>query len=217
MVREKTAQVIELQNAVLSTVAEMVEFRDDMTGGHITRTQMYLELLVDTLVREKIYASELSAWNLDFLVPSAQLHDVGKIAISDAILKKPGKLTPEEFEEMKKHVSIGLLAIDKIAKKTAEHAFLSHARTIVGTHHEKWDGSGYPKNLRGTEIPLEGRIMAIADVYDALISLRPYKKPLLPEEAEKIIEDGRGTHFDPVLVDVFHMVKKDFAEIAKLL
>jgi putative two-component system response regulator len=218
MVCEKTAQIIELQNAVLSTVAEMVEFRDNMTGGHITRTQMYLELLVNKLLEKKIYEAEVSAWNLDFLIPSAQLHDVGKIAISDAILNKPGKLTAEEFEEMKKHVTIGVAAVEKIAKKTAEHAFLLHARTIAGTHHEKWDGSGYPNGLRGMEIPLEGRLMAIADVYDALISPRPYKEPIHhPEEAEKIIEAGRGTHFDPVLVDVFQMVKEHFAEIARLL
>jgi putative two-component system response regulator len=215
MVCQKTAQIIELQNAVLSTVAEMLEFRDNMTGEHITRTQMYLEVLVNTLLTEKIYVSEVSAWNLDFLIPSAQLHDVGKIAISDAILNKPGKLTPEEFEEMKKHVSIGVSAIEKIAKKTAEHAFLLHARTIAGTHHEKWDGSGYPKGLRETEIPLEGRLMAIADVYDALISQRPYKKPVPLEEAERIIEAERGTHFDPVLIDVFRLVKGHFAEIAK--
>ncbi|MDR2055162.1 MAG: response regulator [Desulfovibrio sp.] len=216
MVRKKTAQIAELQNAVLSTVADMVEFRDDMTGGHISRTQMYLELLVNTLLEEKIYEAEVSTWDLDFLIPSAQLHDVGKIAISDAILNKPGKLTPEEFEEMKKHVPIGVRAVEKIAKKTAEHAFLCHARTIAGTHHERWDGSGYPNGLREREIPLEGRLMAIADVYDALISVRPYKAPISPEEAEKIIEAGRGTHFDPVLVDAFHLVKAHFAQIAKL-
>jgi putative two-component system response regulator len=217
MVREKTAQVFELQNAVLSTVAEMLEFRDNMTGGHIIRTQMYLEFLVNTLLEKKIYEAEVAAWNLDFLIPSAQLHDVGKIAISDAILNKPGELTAEEFEEMKKHVTIGVAAIERIAKKTAEHAFLLHAGTIAGTHHEKWDGSGYPKGLRGTEIPLEGRLMAIADVYDALISSRPYKEPISPEEAEKIIEAGRGSHFEPVLVDVFHMVKEHFSEVARSL
>jgi putative two-component system response regulator len=215
MVRSKTGQVVALQNAVLSTVAEMVEFRDNMTGGHVTRTQMYLDLLVNTLLNEKIYADEVSSWDLDFLVPSAQLHDVGKVAISDAILNKPGKLTPEEFEEMKKHVTIGVEAIDRIAKKTRGHAFLRHARVIAGTHHEKWDGSGYPAGLREREIPLEGRLMAIADVYDALISKRPYKQPLSAREAERIIEAGRGTHFDPVLIDVFRMVSAYFAVIAE--
>jgi putative two-component system response regulator len=214
MVSQKTEQIVELQNAVLSTVAEMVEFRDNMTGGHVTRTQNYLQLLVDKLLEEKIYPDEVAAWDLDFLVSSAQLHDVGKIAISDAILNKPGKLTPEEFEEMKRHVEVGVQAIDRIAKKTDEHAFLHHARIIAGNHHEKWDGSGYPAGLRGAEIPLEGRLMAIADVYDALISTRPYKQPISAETAEKIIKEGSGSHFDPILVDVFGLVASSFGEVA---
>jgi putative two-component system response regulator len=214
MVRQKTALVVELQNAVLSTVAEMVEFRDTLTGGHITRTQNYLQLLVDVLLEQKIYTEEVASWDLDFLVPSAQLHDVGKIAISDAILKKPGRLTPAEFEEMKQHVPVGVAAVQKIMQKTAEHAFLRHAQIIAGTHHEKWDGSGYPAGLREKDIPLEGRLMAIADVYDALISTRPYKQALTPGEAEAIILDGRGTHFDPVLVDIFQKLTDNFAEIA---
>ncbi|MDR1074621.1 MAG: HD domain-containing protein, partial [Treponema sp.] len=151
---------------------------------------------------------------MDFLIPSAQLHDVGKIAISDAILNKPGKLTPEENVQMRKHVPIGVEAIDRIAKKTSEHAFLLHARTIAGTHHEKWDGSGYPAGLRGRDIPLEGRLMAIADVYDALISRRPYKEPVTTEDAERIIIEERGSHFDPVLVDIFRSVAEHFANIA---
>jgi putative two-component system response regulator len=187
-----------------------------MTGGHVSRTQKYLKLLVDRLLLEKVYDEEVSKWNLMFLIPSAQLHDVGKIAISDAILNKPGKLDPEEFEEMKKHTTIGVEAIEKISSKTEEHAFLKHAGIFAGTPHEKWDGSGYPYKLSGLDIPLEGRLMAIADVYDALISKRPYKKPLSTEEAEKIIIEGRGTHFDPSLIEVFQLVKDDFAEIARL-
>jgi putative two-component system response regulator len=192
----------------------MVEFRDDATGGHVTRTQMYLELLVDRMQKDQIYAGEIAAWDIDFLISSAQLHDVGKIAISDAILNKPGELTPEEIVQMQKHVPIGVEAIDRIAKKTTEHAFLLHARTIAGAHHEKWDGSGYPAGLRGRDIPLEGRLMAIADVYDALISRRPYKQPIPTADAERIIIEGRGTHFDPVLVDVFQLVADSFADIA---
>jgi putative two-component system response regulator len=214
MVRRKTHQVVELQNAILSTVAEMLEFRDDVTGGHVDRTQKYLKLLVDRLIEEKIYEDETSTWNLEFLIPSAQLHDVGKIAISDTILNKPGKLTPEEFEEMKRHATVGVDAIERIENGTAEHEFLYHARIIAGTHHEKWDGTGYPMGLRGKDIPLEGRLMAIADVYDAVISTRPYKRPLTTEEAVRIIEAGKGTHFDPTLVDVFLGVADRFAEIA---
>jgi len=141
------------------------------------------------------------------------LHDVGKIAISDLILNKPGPLTNEEFEIMKSHVSVGVEAIERIMSETKEHAFLHHALLIAGAHHEKWDGRGYPNGLKGSDIPLEGRLMAIADVYDALISERPYKKAFTHEEACKIIEDSAGTHFDPVLVEVFKRVEDKFLNI----
>ncbi|MDR3278956.1 MAG: response regulator [Synergistaceae bacterium] len=216
LVRRKTMQVINLQNAVLSTVADLVEFRDDVTGGHIARTQKYLEILLNEMIAEGVYKDEISDWDLDYLLPSAQLHDVGKIAISDLILNKPDKLTPEEFEIMKTHVIIGVRAIQKIEKNADEHSFLKHARLIAGGHHEKWDGTGYPASLSGRDIPLEGRLMAIADVYDALISKRPYKRPLSTAEARDIIETGCGVHFDPVLVDVFSKVANQFAEIVRI-
>ncbi|MDR1129009.1 MAG: response regulator [Treponema sp.] len=215
MVRRQTKQVVELQNSILNTVTEMVEFRDDITGGHIERTQSYLTLLVDALLQEKIYWDEVSAWNLEFLIPSAQLHDVGKIAISDAILNKPGKLTAEEFETMKTHAAIGEEAIAGIMKTTTDNNFLYHAKIFAGTHHEKWDGSGYPRGLEKSLIPLQGRLMAIADVYDALIAVRPYKKPFAAEEAERIIIEGREKHFDPVLVDLFRELAPRFAHIAE--
>jgi putative two-component system response regulator len=215
MVQKRTRQVVELQNSILSTVTEMVEFRDDVTGGHIERTQRYLKLLVDKLLAERIYWEEVSAWNLEFLVPSAQLHDVGKIAISDAILNKPGKLTPEEFEVMKKHAAIGETVIEIIMKTNSDNDFLYHAKIFAGTHHEKWDGSGYPRGLKNSLIPLQGRLMAIADVYDALIAVRPYKQPLSAREAERIILEGRGKHFDPVLVDLFQELAGEFALIAE--
>jgi putative two-component system response regulator len=215
MVQKRTRQVVELQNSILNTVTEMVEFRDDVTGGHIERTQSYLKLLVDKLLWEKIYWDEVSAWNLEFLIPSAQLHDVGKIAISDAILNKPGKLTPDEFETMKKHAAIGEAAIEGIMKTTSENDFLRHAKVFAGTHHEKWDGTGYPRGLKKTDIPLQGRLMAVADVYDALIAVRPYKQPLTTQEAERIIFEGRETHFDPVLVDLFQELSPEFARIAE--
>ncbi|MDR2479791.1 MAG: response regulator [Treponema sp.] len=215
LVRQKELRVIHLQNAVLQTVADLVEFRDDVTGGHVARTQNYMKLLVDRMVERGIYAEEISGWDLEYLLLSAQLHDVGKIAISDLVLNKPDKLTPEEFEIMKTHVEIGVRAIKKIEENAEEHSFLKHARLIAGGHHEKWDGSGYPAGLKGTDIPLEGRIMAIADVYDALISKRPYKRPLGTDEAQKIIEEGSGTHFDPLLITVFSEVAGQFAEIVK--
>jgi putative two-component system response regulator len=215
MVVKRTRQVVELQNSILSTVTEMVEFRDDITGGHIERTQNYLKILVDKLLAERIYWEEVAVWNLEFLISSAQLHDVGKIAISDAILNKPGKLTSEEYNIMKRHTSIGETVIDGIMKTSAENDFLYHARIFAGTHHEKWDGTGYPRGLQKSEIPLQGRLMAIADVYDALIATRPYKQPFTTQEAERIIIEGREKHFDPVLTDLFQELAPQFALIAE--
>jgi len=188
-VQEKTAEVVDLQNVVLTTVADLVEFRDKLTGGHVTRTQLYMKALVKELIDKEIYKEETSTWDIDFFLSSAPLHDVGKIAITDLILNKPAKLTPEEFEIMKTHVNAGIDAIERMINNAHENAFLRHTLYIAGTHHEKWDGTGYPVGLKGLNIPLEGRLMAIADVYDALISERPYKKPFPHEEAKKIIED----------------------------
>ncbi|MCL1906250.1 MAG: response regulator [Clostridiales bacterium] len=213
-VTEKTAEVTELQNAILATVADLVEFRDKLTGGHITRTRRYLQAIIDEMIQEGIYAEETAAWSMEFFLPAAQLHDVGKIAISDLILNKPSKLTTEEYEIMKTHVTVGVDAIEQIMSKTKEHIFLNHALLIAGTHHEKWDGSGYTIGLKGNNIPLEGRLMAIADVYDALISVRPYKQAFSHEEACRIIEDGAGSHFDPTLVNIFKKVKDKFEQIA---
>jgi len=214
-VHDKTKEVINLQNAVLTTFADLVEFRDKLTGGHVARTQRYLKALTDELVCEGIYAEETSKWDINFFLASAQLHDIGKIAISDLILNKPGKLTEDEFEIMKTHVTAGVAAVEKMIQNADEHAFLDHALLTVGTHHEKWDGTGYPKGLKGTDIPLEGRLMAVADVYDALISQRPYKKAFTHEEACGIIIAGSQTHFDPLLVEVFKKVKDEFETAAK--
>ena len=214
MVREKTDEVFELQNAVLATVADLVEFRDNLTGGHIRRTQLYLKALVEELVKmDSIYEEEISKWDIEFFLQSAQLHDVGKINISDTILNKPDKLSQEEFEIMKSHAAIGVDAIERILAHTKKHAFLDHALLIAGTHHERWDGRGYPIGLRGNNIPLEGRLMAVADVYDALVSERSYKKAFTHEEACKIIEEEAGTHFDPVIVEAFCAAEDEFARI----
>jgi putative two-component system response regulator len=220
LVEEKTKTVVELQNAVLQTMAELVECRDDVTGGHIDRTQKYLRILVDALLEKGVCPKEDSILRDPFFIPSAQLHDVGKIAIRDSVLKKAGPLTKEEFEEMKTHSSFGVKVIEKIIEKigtnTSEKAFLEHAKLVAGAHPEKWDGSGYPAGLKGTEIPLHGRLMAIADVYDALISDRPYKKAFSHEEAVDIIAKGRGSHFDPELTDLFLSVSGRFDEAARL-
>jgi putative two-component system response regulator len=210
MVEAKTATVLELQNAILKTMSELVECRDNVTGGHIERTQRGVSILLNALKDDSPYSGETADWDIDLLLQSSQLHDVGKIAISDTILNKPGKLTPEEFEEMKKHAAFGVQVIEKIEASTRENDFLKYAKIFAGTHHEKWDGAGYPNGLRGEAIPLPGRIMAVADVYDALTSERPYKKAFTHEEALEIMEKGRGTQFDPVLVDIFVKVEGQF-------
>ncbi|MDR2584459.1 MAG: response regulator [Fibromonadaceae bacterium] len=210
MVTVKTRSILELQNAVLKAMAELVENRDDITGKHVERTQNYLGLLIGAIIMRGLFTEEMHGWNIDWVLRSSQLHDVGKIAVKDDILKKDGDLTEEEFEEIKKHPICGEEIIEKIKRNTTEHGFLEHAKIFVATHHEKWDGSGYPRGLKGEEIPLQGRLMAIADVYDALTSERPYKKAYTHEEAVNIIKEGRGTHFDPDLVDIFLEISDEF-------
>jgi putative two-component system response regulator len=215
MVKAKTKTVVELQNAILQTVAEMVEYRDDVTGSHVDRTQQYLQILTDAMLERRLYPEKERILRDKFFVQSAQLHDVGKIAIQDNILKKPARLTDEEFEKMKAHTSYGVLVIEKIGRGASEQSFLDHAKIFAKTHHEKWDGSGYPEGLRGANIPLHGRLMAIADVYDALVSSRPYKPAFSHQEAVDIIAAGRGTQFDPELTDLFLSVADRFEETAK--
>ncbi|MDR1163034.1 MAG: response regulator [Candidatus Accumulibacter sp.] len=215
-VEAKTAYIVKTHERILNILSEMVEFRDDVTGRHIERTQKYLKILVDKMIEGGVYQSEMKGWDMALLIPSAQLHDIGKIAISDAILNKPGKLTPEEFEIMKKHTTLGVQIIDRIERDTEKNNYFFHARLFAGYHHEKWDASGYPCGLSGEAIPLQGRLMAIADVYDAIISPRPYKKAMPPDMAKSFILGASGVHFDPLLVDVFSSVCDDFEEIATL-
>ena len=212
VVFEKTKTVFELQNAILKTVAELVECRDNITGGHIERTQYYLFILVGFLKDAGIYNDVLSTWDINLFVMSSQLHDVGKISIKDEILLKPGKLTEDEFEEMRKHAAFGREIIERIEGSTTESAFLAHAKVLAGSHHEKWDGSGYPNGLKGEEIPLQGRLMAIVDVYDALTNDRPYKHAFSHEEAVEIIREGCGSHFDPLIAKVFLTHADEFAQ-----
>ena len=215
MVEEKTRAVVELQNAVLTTLSELVECRDDATGGHIVRTKKYLQILVDELVKQGKYEDVTSKWDFEFFFDSALLHDVGKISIRDNILLKPGKLTDEEYDMMKEHTVQGVKIIEKIEEHTSEHNFLYHAKIFAGMHHERWDGKGYPYGLREFDIPLQARLMAVADVYDALISQRPYKNALSHNEAVEIIKEGSGTQFDPVLVKLFIKRADEFYKIAQ--
>jgi putative two-component system response regulator len=210
MVDDKTREVLKLQNAVLRTMSNLVECRDDVTGGHVERTERFLGLLMDEMIKEEVYHEVLETWDLKLFLQSAQLHDVGKIAIRDSILMKASPLTDEEREEMKKHTTFGETVIEKIQEGAEESVFLTHAKIMAGTHHEKWDGSGYPRGMAGSNIPLQGRLMAIVDVYDALISERPYKKAYTSEQAVEIIGKESGSQFDPALVDVFTSAVKHF-------
>jgi putative two-component system response regulator len=206
MVAAKTRTILKLQNKILTAMAEMVEGRDGITGDHIANTQRYLMNLMTALLNSGMWKEQCASWDVELLIQSSQLHDIGKIAIRDSILKKPGKLTAEEFEEMKQHVPVGVGFIDRLEDKDDEEddsRFLRYAKVFIAFHHEKWDGSGYPYGLSGEKIPLLGRMMAIADVYDALTSERPYKKAFNPEEARQIILEGKGSHFDPSLVSLF--------------
>jgi putative two-component system response regulator len=214
IVKKSQRSVRNIHNATISVIAEVVENRDKITGKHIDRTQMYLKTLVEELVRMGVYTTEIASWDLSLLLPSAQLHDVGKITVSDLILNKPGKLTSEEFDKIKQHCTEGEQIISQIMNMVEDDGFLLHAKRFAGYHHEKWDGSGYPRGLAGENIPLEGRIMAIADVYDALVSERPYKKPFTHDQAVEIIKKDSGTHFDPKIVEAFLNVADDF--LAKL-
>jgi len=212
-VKEKAGEIFKLQNAILTNVADLVELRDDCTGGHIQRTRLYIQAMLEEMLKNGTYAEETGEWEIEEVLSSVKLHDIGKITIPDAILNKPGRLDPDEFEIMKTHVLAGVDAIEKVMKDTYESNYMQYALNIIGTHHEKWNGTGYPIGLKGKNIPLEGRLMAISDVYDALVSVRPYKKAFTHEEACAVIEEESGKQFDPVLVDVFRLVKDRFEKI----
>jgi len=206
----KTRKVLELQGTVLKTVAELVECRDFVTGGHIERTQHFLRMLVDLMIKSGVYSKELLSWDIELLVISSQLHDVGKISIRDGILNKHGKLTANEFEEMKLHTVHGVDILRRIERSASDNEFLYFSQVMAGTHHEKWNGSGYPYGLKGEAIPLQGRLLAMADVYDALTDERPYKKAFSHEKSIGIIEHEVGIHFDPRIAEVFLAHEKDF-------
>jgi putative two-component system response regulator len=210
LLKQKTQQLEQLNTGVISIIAELVENRDKLTGGHIDRSTRYLRMLIDGMLERKVYADELKHWDKEAAIASARLHDVGKIAISDVILNKPGKLTKEEYEQIKTHAAAGERIIDRMLKQTSGGIFLNHAKLFAGYHHEFWDGSGYPYKLRGTDIPLQGRVMAVADVYDALVSERVYKPALWHEKAVQIIMSEKGKHFDPKIADVFFDIQDQF-------
>lgn len=209
---EKMAKANE---AMIDSMALVAETRDIETGAHIMRTKEYIRQLAEHLVSKGLYRDILTEEYIIDLYHAAPLHDVGKVGIPDGILKKNGKLTEEEFEIMKTHAYMGKKIVENAMRQYQQNEIMMVAQNIAHYHHEKWDGSGYPNGLKEDEIPLEARLMALADVYDALISRRVYKVAFSYEEAENIIIEGRGTHFDPVLVDAFVEIKEQYKKIAE--
>jgi putative two-component system response regulator len=203
MLQQRTEKLMRLQNSMTSVLANMVENRDKLTGKHIERTAAYIKIMLKAMFKKGIYFDEMKRWNMDVIVSAARLHDLGKIVVSDLILNNPGKLSAEEFEVIKTHSSEGEKIIDDIISESGDEDFLYYAKLCAGSHHERWDGTGYPRGLVGKEIPLLGRIMAIADVYDALVSERPYKEAFTHERSVEIILENKGTQFDPEIVEVF--------------
>jgi putative two-component system response regulator len=214
MVYERTRDLVHTQEATIESMGTLAECRDPETGGHIRRTRNYVRLLAEALAEQPAYAEVLDPDTISLLYKSAPLHDIGKVGIPDAILLKPGKLTPEEFEVMKRHPMLGRQAIAAAEKKLGSNSFLRFAREIAASHHEKWDGTGYPLGLKGADIPLCGRLMAVADVYDALISRRVYKEPVTHSAAVGIIQADAGNAFDPDVVAVFLDRQESFRRVA---
>jgi len=213
---KRTAEVTAIQDVTILAMASLAETRDNETGNHIRRTQLYVRRLAEQLRDHPRFSAFLNDRAIDTLFKSAPLHDIGKIGIPDHILLKPGKLTPEEFEIMKTHTTLGRSSIEEAERRLGVKVdFLTVAKEIAYSHQEKWDGTGYPEGLQGDAIPISARLMAVADVYDALISKRVYKPAFSHEEASRIVREGRGTHFDPDMVDAFVAVAEDFRAIAE--
>lgn len=215
-VKKRTKEISVVQDVTILTLASLAETRDADTGNHIRRTQHYIVVLAKALQNHPRFSSYLSDEMIKILYRSAPLHDIGKVGIADRVLLKPGMLTYEEFEIMKTHTTLGKEAIEHAEKELGvEVEFLKIAKEIAYSHHENYDGSGYPLGLRGDDIPICARLMAVADVYDALTSKRVYKEAISHEDAVKIIEQGRGSKFDVDIVDVFLEHKNDFLSIAQ--
>lgn len=216
-VKKRTEEVVAIQDVTIHAMASMAETRDNETGNHIRRTQHYVKLLAEKLRYHPHFVKFLDDdKTIEMLFKSAPLHDIGKVGIPDAILLKPDRLTKEEFEVMKSHTTLGRDAIIHAEKNLGiEVPFLQYAKEIAYSHQEKWDGSGYPQGLAGEEIPISARLMAVADVYDALISRRVYKMPMPHEDAVKIMLEGKGQHFDPDVIDAFMECQAEFKAIGE--
>lgn len=218
MTDERIEAAIELKNAVLKTAADLVEYRDDATGKHINRVERYMSILLSAMQEHGIYADELRGLDIGLVVQASCFHDIGKVTTKESILLKPGKLSVAEFEEIKKHTTIGADIIERVKvgmniQVPSNRVFFDYARDFAIAHHEQWNGNGYPYSLSGEDIPLLGRIMAIVDVYDALVSERPYKNALSHDKAVEIIMADKGKQFDPRIADAFYKVSDRFKDV----
>jgi len=217
MVEQKTEELRRTQDTILDILCSVTAYRDNETGAHIKRTTGFVELLINDIIKAGHPKYKVSQNQAMDIIKSSKLHDIGKIAIPDGILFKPARLSKEEFDIIKSHTTIGASLIDDaikgLNKSEASSSFLNMARTLVISHHERWDGNGYPNKLAGHDIPLAGRVMAIADVYDALISARPYKIPMTHAEAMEIILKSFGNHFDPNILEMCPHVFDKFTDI----
>ncbi|MBO4594829.1 MAG: HD domain-containing protein, partial [Clostridia bacterium] len=213
-IREEMENRNKAQNQVIEMLTSLIETRDVSTGTHILRTKTIVELIAKAMQKEPDYRDILTDETIERMVQAAPLHDIGKIIVSDSILLKPAKLTPEEFETMKKHTTVGGKLVKKLFLDMNDPAFLQMAEDIALCHHEKWDGTGYPCGLKKDAIPLCARIMAVADVYDALVSARVYKPAFPPEEALKILFSENATRFDPDIMKVVEKIKDDLKALA---
>jgi putative two-component system response regulator len=215
-IKSRTLEIIAIQDVTIHAMASLAETRDSDTGNHIRRTQFYVKVLAEKIRNHYRFSSFLNDDKvIEMLFKSAPLHDIGKVGIPDKILLKPGKFEPYEFEIMKTHTTLGRDAILQAERELGiEVPFLKYAKEIAYYHQEKWDGSGYPEGLAGDSIPISARLMSLADVYDALISRRVYKDGMSHEKAVKIIADGKGTHFDPDIVEAFLVLQDEFKTIA---
>ena len=215
-VANRTREITDLQDVTVLSLASLAETRDTDTGHHIKRTQLYIGILARALRDHPKFSALLTEQRINLFIKSAPLHDIGKVGIPDSILLKPGRLTPEEFEIMKRHTVIGRNAIENAERQLGRTVeFLYYAKEHAYCHHEKWDGSGYPEGIGKEDIPVSARLMALADVYDAIISPRVYKSAMSHEKAMSIIMEGRGTHFDPDMTDAFLAHSEEFRAIAE--
>ena len=212
IIREHTEQITGIKNSIVLTMSSIIESRDKYTKGHVERVKLLMKILLDSMVKHDFYSDDMSNWDIASFASAACLHDVGKMHVPSTILNKQGSLTDQEFEIIKTHTIEGEKIIEQMIKQTGEADFLNNAKLVAVYHHECWDGTGYPYGLKESDIPLPGRIMAVIDVYDALVSERSYRSAMTHDEAVDVIMKASGKHFDPMIIDAFSSVSKLFKQ-----